>query len=93
MSNLAVIERGALGSRNDFGAAITCRWLETVRGCIEVGGLLLNAKDALPHGEFGQMVRERLPFGWRTANMLMTIARHPVLADALRIGRRPGANH
>ncbi len=82
MSKLAAIKRGELVTRDDFAAAITCRWQETVRGRIDLGGLLLKAKDSLPHGEFGQMVRDQLSFGSRTANMLMAIARHPVLADS-----------
>ena len=91
MSKLAAIKRGELVTRDDFAAAITCRWQETVRGCTDVGGLLLKAKDSLPHGEFVQMVRDQLPFGWRTANMLMAIARHPVLADSKRRSTDRGA--
>ena len=38
-----------------------------VAGMIEIGKLLIEAKAALPHGEFTKMVECDLPFAPRTA--------------------------
>jgi hypothetical protein len=47
-----------------------------------VGRTLNEAKAALPHGDFIPMIKRDLPFGKRTAQQFMQIARHPVLANA-----------
>ena len=65
---------------DDWAAAITQEWRATVRGIINIGKLLLGAKAALPHGEFGAMV-ESVPFGMRTAQLLMVIAEHSILSN------------
>ena len=56
-------------------------WNKTVGGIFETGRLLIEAKKALPHGGFEIMVRDQLPFGARTAQMFMSIAQSPVLAN------------
>jgi hypothetical protein len=56
-------------------------WQKAVESIIETGKLLLEAKADLPHGEFTNMINERLPFGPRTAEMLMKVAEHPVISD------------
>lgn len=56
-------------------------WRDAVAGIVRTGQLLAEAKAALPHGEFTAMVREQLPFTPRTAQRLMRIGAHPVLAD------------
>lgn len=38
------------------------------------GTLLVEAKTALPHGDFQAMVESELPFGQRTAQRLMAMA-------------------
>jgi hypothetical protein len=68
--------------RSDFAKRITIAWQKTVQSILEVGRLLLAAKKKLPHGDFTAMVESDLPFSIRTAECLMSIARHPRLAKA-----------
>ena len=51
-------------------------WQKSVEGIIEVGRVLIEAKEALPHGYFGHL---NLPFSDRTAQLLMKIAANKVL--------------
>ena len=68
---------------DDFVSAISRRWQDSVAAIIDVGKLLLGAKDALPHGEFGDMIKsDKVLFGWNTANRLMAIAKHSILANS-----------
>jgi hypothetical protein len=71
----------AVPSVDDWAERITAEWRRTVEGILEVGQLLIDAKDALPHGEFQSMIRDRLPFKDSTARYLMQIARNPVLSN------------
>lgn len=48
-------------------------WRSTVQGIIETGKRIAEAKAALPHGEFLQMVESRLPFGKYTARRLLAV--------------------
>ena len=50
-------------------------------GIIRIGRLLTDAKAALPHGEFGAMVKEDLPFQPTTAKYLRQIAGNTVLSN------------
>src|SRR5207302_11084302 len=53
---------------------------------LEVGRLLIAAKAALPqHGEWEAMVANELPFGLRTAEMLMRVGRDEQLAKHVSI--------
>lgn len=63
--------------RNDYAANISNAFARSVQAIIETGRLLVEAKDALPHGEFLSMVESDLPFSKQTAQQLMTIARDP----------------
>ncbi|HUT48207.1 MAG TPA: DUF3102 domain-containing protein [Alphaproteobacteria bacterium] len=58
---------------------VTRNQLGTAPGINRTGRDLRAAKAELPHGEFGRMVEEDLPFSWDAANRLMQIARHPEL--------------
>jgi hypothetical protein len=60
---------------------ISASWQNAAESIIETGRRLNKAKDELAHGGFTKMINERLPFGPRTAQMLMTVAKHPVLAN------------
>jgi Protein of unknown function (DUF3102) len=60
------------------------------RGGIAVGKLLIDAKDKLPHGEFTEMVDCDLPFGPRTAERLMVVARNEVLSNPTYSSVLPG---
>lgn len=68
-------------TRAQWAERITLRWQQSVEGIIDVGRLLIQAKDELPHGEFGKMIKTDLPFGERAAQMLRKIAQHRVLSD------------
>ena len=79
-----------LVSVDDFADAISARWQDSVVAIIDVGKLLLGAKQALSHGEFGRMIAgERVPFGWRTAQRLMEIAGHSFLANTTHASHLP----
>ena len=69
-------------ARAAWAARITAATRKTVEAMIETGRLLLEAKESLGHGEFLAMVRADLPFGPRTAQRLMGIARNQRLANA-----------
>ena len=81
-ADIAVIERGELATARDFASAIAQRWQDSVVAIIDVGKLLLGAKESLPHGEFGPMIESaKVPFTWNTAHRLMAIANHSILAN------------
>jgi hypothetical protein len=61
----------------------------SVAAVVEVGRLLLKAKDELPHGEFLPMIERDLTCGERKAQLLMRIARHPVLSDPQHAAHLP----
>jgi hypothetical protein len=65
-----------------FKAALT----QSVGGIIEAGKVLLDGKAQLKHGEFLDWLVNELPLGGnsgvRSAQMLMVVAAHPVLANA-----------
>ena len=62
---------------------IRSAYQNAVGSIIRAGCLLIEAKEKLPHGEWGLMFdgKSRLPFGQRTAQRLMRIAEHPVLSN------------
>jgi len=65
-------------------------WSASVAGVVGVGRVLVEAKENLP-GEFGVMIERDLPFGQRTAQMLMAIGRHAVLSDPNHGSRLPSS--
>jgi hypothetical protein len=69
---------------------IRTAWNKQVASIIETGQLLIEAKQALGFGNWVKMFsahpllpqnENRVPFGERTAEMLMEIARHPILSN------------
>lgn len=66
---------------NSWASRIRAAWQKSVDGIIEVGRLLIEAKEALPHGEFIAMVESELPFREHTARRLMAIARDERLSN------------
>ena len=68
-------------TRSDFVERIAIAWRKTVDAILEVGRLLIDAKKKLPR-QFQAMVEKDLPFGVRTAQMLMAIAQHDRLCNA-----------
>jgi N6-adenosine-specific RNA methylase IME4 len=63
-----------------FVARIKETWQRGAEAILETGRILIEAKAALEHGAFGEMIRHKLPFGPRHAQRLMQIAQHPFLA-------------
>jgi hypothetical protein len=63
-------------------AKITTTWRKAAESIIETGRLLIRAKGELKHGQFGEMIADKLPFKSRTAQMLMEIAKHHVISNA-----------
>ena len=59
----------------------TC-WRATFEGILETGRLLIAAKEALPHGEFGPMVTNDLHFDKRMVERLMVIAADARISNA-----------
>jgi hypothetical protein len=68
-------------SHQQWTKRIGAAWQKGVEAFLETGRLLIEAKDALDHGEFEAMVRLKLPFDPSVARKLMVIARHPVLSN------------
>jgi hypothetical protein len=63
-------------------------WRKSIEGILGVGRQLIAAKEACEHGEFLRLfkghenaVSDPLPWGDRTARMLMELAVHPVLSN------------
>jgi hypothetical protein len=57
-------------------------WKLGVEGIISAGRVLIQANDELPHGEWLDWLENDLHLHPRKAQMLMLIARHPVLSNA-----------
>jgi DNA N-6-adenine-methyltransferase (Dam) len=64
-------------TREVWASRITSSYRKSVLAIVETGQLLVAAKKALPHGEFGDMCELDLPFDIRTAQKLMAIASDP----------------
>ncbi len=61
-----------------FNAAIS----KSVAGLIEAGNVLLEGKAELNHGQFMAWVVQELHWDIRKAEMLMMLARHPILSKS-----------
>jgi hypothetical protein len=72
---------------------IKAAWQKAVSSIVETGQLLIKAKEALEHGEWGKMFEgdDKLPFGQETARQLMKIANHPVLSNSQYTGNLPAS--
>jgi Protein of unknown function (DUF3102) len=66
-------------------------WQKTVPAIVETGWRIWEAKKALKHGDFENMVETMLNFTPRTAQRLMAIAGHPVLSKATHVSHLPPA--
>ena len=68
---------------------INAEWRKSVEGILNVGRQLIAAKEACEHGEFLRLfkghenaVSEPVPFSANTAEILMKVSGHPVLAKS-----------
>jgi len=66
-------------------------WHRTAHGVMEVGRELNRVRLWVEKGEFTEWVRKELPFTLRTAERLMKVAKHPVLADPTHVSGLPAS--
>ena len=66
-------------------------WQKSIDAIFETGRLLIEAKTALPHGDFGKMIEADLPFSAQSANKLMAIARDPKLSNPAHVRELPAS--
>ncbi len=64
---------------------------KSVEAILETGRLLVEAKAALPHGQFEKMVEADLGWSPQTVRKFMAIARHPVLSDRAHVRVLPAS--
>ena len=76
-------------ARAAWAVRIAGAWRQSVEAVLEAGGLLKEAKDALPHGAFLDMIERDLPFKRSTAFRLMAIAADPRLANSAHVQHLP----
>jgi hypothetical protein len=74
-----------------WASQIKTAWQKCVQGIVETGQLLIEARAELEHGRFESMVQLQLPFGPRTAQMLMFIASNPAISKAKHVSHLPAA--
>src|SRR6185437_11331507 len=78
----------------DYVEAINRLWSRAQTAFLDIGRLLIRAKETLPHGEYIAAVEERLPFSGRTAYQLREAARWAVEMDrsqTITLDRLPGS--
>lgn len=75
----------------EWAARINACWQASVTGILQVGRLLTEAKAHLDHGDFGDMIERQLPFGERTAQMLMAIGKDPRLTNPKHVSLLPAS--
>jgi hypothetical protein len=81
-------------NRREWAEKISATWRLTVESVLETGRLLVAAKASLPHGEFIAMIgpnkyRGDLPFGHRTAQMLMKVGADRRISNAKFVALLP----
>lgn len=78
----------------DYIEAIERLWGRAQGAFLDIGRLLIRAKEELPHGEYIATVENRLPFASRTAYQLREAARWALEMDKRRtipLDRLPGS--
>jgi hypothetical protein len=79
-----------LASINEAYAKVDEAWSQTVTAIVETGKRLIAAKAALQHGQWlKQLMKAGLPFGARTAQHYMAIAKNPAMSDAKLVSLFP----
>jgi hypothetical protein len=79
---------------DDYVIAINQLWGKAHSAFLDIGRLLIRAKEMLPHGEYTASVEGRLPFTGRTAYQLREAARWAIEMDRNRmipLERLPGS--
>lgn len=81
-----------LAGAEQWADRITTQLSKSVESIIATGRLLIQAKRALPHGEWGRMFKDGLvPFSQNTADRLMAIASHAVLSNSAHVQNLPAS--
>ena len=81
-------------SPEDYVDAIGRLWGRAQTAFLDIGRLLIRAKERLPHGEYTAAVEDRLPFASRTAYQLREAARWALEMDrrqTITLDRLPGS--
>jgi len=86
---VATIVVDEIAAAEDFAARIGAAWQKSVEAIFETGRLIAEAKEALPHGDFTAMIETQLPFGARTAQMLMKVATDQRLTNPKHVSHLP----
>jgi hypothetical protein len=79
---------------DEYVEEIARLWGRAQGAFLDIGRLLIRAKEALPHGEYTAAVEARLPFSARTAYQLREAARWAIEMDrvkAIPTERLPGS--
>ena len=74
----------------EYVSEISRLWSRAQGAFLEIGRLLIKAKDTLPHGEYVAAVESELPFSSRTAYQLREAARW-AMAGTVPMERLPGS--
>lgn len=93
---MAKKKRGLLQKAAYYAAAINTEWRKSVEGVLEVGRLLVQAKEKCEHGEFLRLfkghenaVSHPVPFSERTAERLIAVASHAVISNPTHVSDLP----
>ena len=81
-------------SPDDYVEAIGRLWNRAQSAFLDIGRLLIRAKNTLPHGDYVQAVESRLPFTSRTAYQLREAARWALemeRQEAVELSRLPSS--
>lgn len=78
---MPVVAMQNVRSRQEWAEIINADWRKSIESIIQTGRDLAAAKAELPHGEFGRMVADDLPFSARTAEKLIAVSSHPAIAN------------
>ncbi len=81
-------------SSGDYVEAIGRLWIQAQTAFLDIGRLLIRAKETLPHGEYMTAVEDRLPFASRTAYQLREAARWALEMErrnAIELSRLPSS--
>jgi Protein of unknown function (DUF3102) len=79
---------------DEYVDTISQLWGRAQAAFLDIGRLLIRAKETLPHGEYTAAVEARLPFSSRTAYQLREATRWVLEMErrkALRLERLPGS--
>jgi hypothetical protein len=71
---ICFVAKSSADGDSAWGRRIAEAWNTTRDSVIECGRLLIEAKNALPHGAWQRMIETTLPFSASTAQRLMKIA-------------------